>query len=119
MECPSPSLCQAAESFQGWIGCNKELLAVNHCQELLCREQSMAWPQPFLLCVLLLGQLSVQPVLLCCCSLQGSNLDLSVLPQQGLSLPMRGLGLSWLYRSGCQAWGPCGMVHGSPQAVEL
>lgn len=20
---------------------------------------------------------------------------------------------------GCQAWGPCGMVHGSPQAMEL
>lgn len=53
----------------------------------------MARPQPFLLCVLLLEQLSVQPVLLCWCFLQRSNLDLCVLPQQGLSLPRKGLGV--------------------------
>lgn len=53
----------------------------------------MAWPQPFLLCVLLLEQLSVLPVLLCWCFLQGSNLDFPVLPQQELGLPRRGLGV--------------------------
>lgn len=53
----------------------------------------MAQPQPCLLCVLLLEQLSVEPVMLCCCFLQGSNLDLCVLPQQELSLPRRGLGV--------------------------
>lgn len=56
----------------------------------------MGQPQPCLLCVLLLEQLAVQAGLLCCCFLQGSNLDLPVLPQQELSLPRGGSGLSWL-----------------------
>lgn len=62
----------------------QELLAVSQCQDLLCREQSLAWPQPLLLCVLLLGQLSVQPGLLCWCFLQ-ANLHFPVLPLQALS----------------------------------
>lgn len=105
MECPSPSLCRAAETLQGWIGCSEELLAVNHGQDLLCREQSMAWPQPSVLCVLLLEQLSVQPVLLCWCCLQGSKLHLRVLPQQELSLPREGAwGCPAWKGGGCQAW---------------
>lgn len=119
MQCPSLSLCRAAERFQGWIGCSEELLAVNHWQDLLCREQSVARPQPVLLCVLLLEQLSLQPVLLCWCFLQGSSLDLRVLPQQGLSWPQEGAwGCPGCKGGGCQAWGPWGMVHGSARAAE-
>lgn len=78
-----------------------------------------AEPQPVLLCVLLLEQLSLQPVLLCWCFLQGSNLDLRVLPQQELSRPQEGAwGCPGCKGGGCQAWGPWGTVPGSAQAAE-